>query len=334
MLTVAVAGPPQAGKSTLFAAIAGPGVKGDRAVVSLPDPRLPALAKLYDPKKVTAVQTCFFDAPVGSPALQEADALCLVVRCFRFLPDEKLDPVATLRGLWEEFILEDMKRVENRLARLRKMKGQRATAEERECQVLEKLLPHLEREQPVRSFPMDPEDEKRLRGFCFLTAKPVIAVANLKENERPEAELAAMRELAQGWGWPLLELCATLEAEVAALASDEEKREFLAAYGVAEPVRDRLLRLLYEHLQYLTFFTVGPDEVRGWPLKRGSCARTAAGTIHSDLERGFIRADVAHCDTVLAAGSFEACRSRKELRCETAGYEVKDGDCLEIKFNV
>ncbi len=334
MLTVAVTGPALAGTSTLFRAIAGPAVAGDRAVVALPDPRLAALSALYSPKKTTPVQTCFFEAKAVPAALQEADALCVTIRCFSFTDDEKLDAGATLRGLVQDLLLEDQKRVENRLERLRKQKGNRSPAEEREWQLLEQLLPRLEQEQPVRGFELSADDAKLLRGYRFLTAKPLIIVGNHHERGIDAAQAAQLAAAAQPYGWPVIDLCATIEAEVAALDSEAEKKEFLASYGGADPVRDRLLRTLYDYLEAICFFTVGPDEVRGWSIRRGTNAKCAAGEIHSDLERGFIRAEVAAYDTVIAEKSFEACQKGKKSRQEPAGYIVRDGDIMEIKFNV
>lgn len=333
MLTVAVTGPALAGTSTLFRALAGT-VTGPRAVIALPDARLQALSALYNPKKTTAVQTCFVECKPQPAALQEADALCVAVRGFGFADDEKVDAGAALRALYQDFVLEDLKRVENRLERLRKMKGNRAPQEERECQLLEQLHLRLESEQPVRGFALSADDEKLLRGFRFLTAKPVIAVLNHHERGFDAAQTASMRAVAEAAQWPLVELCATIEAEVAALDSEAEKREFLASYGGGDPVRDRLLRVLYDHLEAISFFTVGPDEVRAWSIRRGTTARVAAGVIHSDLERGFIRAEVAAYDKVIELQSFEECRARKVSRHEPAGYIVQDGDVMEIKFNV
>ncbi|HNW92938.1 MAG TPA: hypothetical protein PKM88_08530 [bacterium] len=193
MLTVAVTGPALAGTSTLFRAIAGPAVAGDRAVVALPDPRLAALSALYSPKKTTPVQTCFFEAKAVPAALQEADALCVTIRCFSFTDDEKLDAGATLRGLVQDLLLEDQKRVENRLERLRKQKGNRSPAEEREWQLLEQLLPRLEQEQPVRGFELSADDAKLLRGYRFLTAKPLIIVGNHHERGIDAAQAAQRR---------------------------------------------------------------------------------------------------------------------------------------------
>ena len=269
--------------------------------------------------------------------LKTVDALLHVVRAFEDPeiphPDGAIDPLRDLHTVDLELILADHTVVERRLDKLDKAgKRGRSAEEEREQELLREIvLPALEAEKPLRALRLAPEDERKIRGFQFLTAKPMLAVLNVDEgrvSEPVEEGLAAAAT-----GTPIVVVSAPIEQEISRLAPDEQK-DFLRDLGLAEPSLDRVLRASFELLGRIAFFTVGEDEVRAWTIRRGTRAREAAGAIHSDIERGFIRAEVVGWKELLAARSLAACRDKGQLRLEGKEYEVLDGDVVHFRFNV
>jgi GTP-binding protein YchF len=336
----------QSGKTTLFNALTGLHKGGSgRAQVNLgairvPDPRIDALSAIFKPRKTTYAEMQFVDVPgptgKGSGldaealrALAEVDAFCLVVRGFATVDGTPADPERELRDFDAELVLHDLAIVEKRLDRLRKEHG-RGTGEYHE---LERLHGHLDPGAPLRTMRWSDAEEKTLAHFAFLSRRPMLAVVNVAEEAAAAPPLPAVEGAARERGAEVLSLCAAVEAEIAQL-DPAEQPDFLASLGLAEPARARFLRAAYGLLDLVSFFTVGEDEVRAWPIRRGDRAPRAAGRIHSDLERGFIRAEVVHYGDFMAAGSEAKARQEGKLRLEGKEYVVEDGDILNIRFSV
>jgi ribosome-binding ATPase len=316
-----------------------------RSVGTVPDPRVDHLSEMYRPKRTTHAKIEWVDCPgfqpgAGPDGAREAtrfleharkvDALAQVVRCF----DGGLgapDPAGELATVSLELILADLSVVEKRLEKLaREMRLKGKAGSPLEPPLFERLKAQLEAEQPLRALEFNPDERKLLSGYAFLTLKPLIAVLNHAEGEPPASDtLAAAREA----GAETVVLSAAVEEELAEL-DPAEAAEFLADLGIDEPAAHLMIRAAYAALDQHSFFTVGPDECRAWAVRRGALAPTAAGAIHSDLERGFIRAEVCAYDDLMAAGSHAAAKAAGTVRLEGKQYEVRDGDIIEIRFNV
>jgi GTP-binding protein YchF len=335
----------QSGKTTLFNALTGLRRGGGRAQVNLgaikvPDPRIDALSAIFKPRKTTYAEMLFVDVPgpagKGSGldaeslrALAEADAFCLVARGFTGADGAPPDPARELRDFDAELVLSDLGAIEKRLDRLRK-EQHKGTGEYHE---LERLHGQLDRGQPLRAMAWSAAEEKELAHFGFLSRRPLLAVVNVPEEAAAAPPAAEVEEAARARGAGVLSLCAAAEAEIAEL-DPADQPEFLRSLGLAEPARARFLRAAYGLLDLISFFTVGEDEVRAWPIRRGDRAPRAAGRIHSDLEKGFIRAEVTHYDDFIALGSESRARHEGKLRLEGKEYVVQDGDILNIRFAV
>ena len=354
-MEMGILGFPKAGKTTLFNLLTGarqetgkfsaPG-KANVGVASVPDRRLERLRDLYRPKRYTPATVSFVDIPglragesgesLDLARLRDADALMHVVRAFHDdeipHPEGSVDPARDIGNLDLELIVADMDLVGRRLERLDKARKRGlARDEEMERDLLADIvLAALESETPVRELDLEPEQEKRLRGFQLLSAKPMVVALNVDESRLAWAEPAQMgiRD-----GVPALVVSAPIEEEIARLDGDEQA-EFLTELGLGEPSVDRIIRASYEILGLISFFTVGEDEVRAWTIRRGTEARRAAGAIHSDLERGFIRAEVVPWRDLLDRGSLAACRQEGLLRLEGKGYVTRDGDIMHIRSGV
>jgi GTP-binding protein YchF len=262
-------------------------------------------------------------------ALAEVDAFCLVVRGFPAADGTPADPGRELADFDAELLLHDQEIVEKRLDRLRK-EQHKGTGEYHE---LERLHAQLDQGLPLRTMAWSDAEEKELAHFGFLSRRPLLAVVNAAEEAAAAPPPPAVVEAARRRGVEVISLCAAVEAEIAQL-DPAEQPDFLASLGLVEPARARFIRAAYGLLDLVSFFTVGEDEVRAWPIRRGDRAPRAAGRIHSDLERGFIRAEVVHYDDLLALGSESKARTEGKLRLEGKEYVVKDGDVLNIRFAV
>ena len=311
-----------------------------------------ALGAIYSPKKKTYATVEYVDVPgvqkgdgaalVDLPALRGVDALLHVVRAFESdtvpHPDGSVDPLRDAKMLELELILADLAAVEKRLERLEAnlKKGNKAE-DVADKQLFLRMKEFLESERPLRELEASEDEKRRLRNYAFLTEKPVLLVLNLGEEHVKEAEKAVdrsgLKELAARPGFALCPVSAPIEAEMAQLPSDDAKA-FREDYGLKEPGLDRVIRTSYALLGLISFLTAGEDECRAWTIRRGTKAQLAAGTIHSDIERGFIRAEVVAYDDLIAAGSLAACREKGTLRLEGKEYEVKDGDVINFRFNV
>ena len=362
-MQVTIVGLPGSGKTTVFNALTGGhaetgGFSGGRAapnvsVVKVPDERVDRLAELFKPKKTTYADVTYVDVAIPAGAAREgtvnpdvlaqirnADALLHVARAFddpaAVVP---ADPWRDVDELDLEFTVADLSVIEKRLEKLRTQGRHGSQAEreqaQREEELLRRIEPHLSEGHPIRSFGLTDDEELLLRGYRFLTQKPVLVVLNIDEARLPETSTLE-RAGRERYGQPQTDVAALagkIEAEIGELP-DEDARLFMDDLGIAEPSRGRVIRLTYELLGLFSFFTAGEDECRAWTLRRGSTAVDAAGAIHSDLARGFIRAQVISVDELLDAGSMAEARSRGTLRQEGKGYQVKDGEVLEVLFNV
>ena len=326
MKDIGIVGMPYSGKSTLFTALTRSGSVGGRsnqAVVDVPDPRLQVLTEIEKSKKTVHARVRFVDVPGGLTAqaigeFRQMDALCLVLRSFG--PDA--DAVKELADLSAELLLADLASIDSAVEKARKRAKSDATART-ELDALEKAHKLLDAETPLRDGDFEDAERKALRGFGPLTLKPWIVVANVEEG----ADLPA--HLPDG----AIAISAALESEVAGMEPDDAS-EMLQSFGIAEAGLDRVIAACYRALDLITFLTTGPDETRAWEVRRGAKAPEAAGQIHSDLERGFIRAEVVAYDDLLEAGSWDAAKPAGKLRVEGKDYVVAEGDVISIRFAV
>jgi hypothetical protein len=356
-MQLGILGLPKVGKTTLFNTLTASRQETDKfatsektnmGVANVRDPRLEQLRDLFKPKRYVPATIQYLDIPgikKGESAesldlakLKTVDALVHVVRAFHdpeLLHSEgSIDPARDLSTFDLELILADHDLVERRLERLDKATKRGLNPEEqRERKLLAELvLPALEAETPLREVALDADDERRLRGFQLLSAKPLLVVLNVDESEvaaaGPEALGIRLRPAVLA-----VTVSAPIEEEIGRLPP-EEQRDFLADIGLASPSVDRVTRASYDLLGVISFFTVGEDEVRAWTIRRGAKARDAAGTIHSDIERGFIRAEVVRGEDLLRLKTMAACREAGVLRLEGKEYEMQDGDVAHFRFNV
>jgi GTP-binding protein YchF len=346
------------GKSTLFALLTGQASGGahgkreaHRGFAQVPDQRLTRLAALYSPRKVTPATVQFVDVPsiskggsasLNLPELRTMDGLAVVVRAFASdtipHPEGKVDPAHDVELLETELLLADLAVADARLERLSRELGKRKAADlEAERAALEKCRPALAAGTPLREVALSTNEAHLLKGFTFLTRKPLLVILNVGEGDVADLEGAVARAglatYAARTGVVVCPLCATLEEEISRLAPADQA-EFLRDLGLPDRALDRVLHAAYDLLGLISFLTVGEDECRAWSIPAGTPAVRAAGAIHSDLEKGFIRAEVVRWQELLDAGSIAVCRQRGMLRLEGKEYTVRDGDVVEIRFNV
>jgi GTP-binding protein YchF len=323
---IGIVGLPYSGKSTLFTALTRTGTAGGRsnqAVVDVPDERLGVLAEIESSKKIVPAKVRFVDVPGGLTAqgvaeFRQTDALCLVIRAF----GDDADPATELSALRTELVLADLTNTESGLGKARKRA--RSDKDARiEVEVLERAHELLETERPLSEAGFDQDELKALRGYAPLTLKPSIVVANVAEGEVSPPDMPDGTIL----------ISAALEAEVAGMEG-AEAAELLAGFGVEEPGLDRVIAAGYRALDLITFLTTGEDESRAWAVRRGAKAPEAAGVIHTDLERGFIRAEVVIYEDLVAAGSWDKAKANGKLRVEGKDYVVAEGDVLHVRFAV
>jgi ribosome-binding ATPase len=334
---------PLSGKTTLFNAITALHKSGDAHVhlgaIKVPDPRVDRLAALYRPRKVTYAEVRFVDLPgprgkgmdaEALRALADVDALCLVLRGFTGMDGSTPGALRELRDFDAELVLSDLGVVERRLDRLRKEHAGKTSGEFHE---LSNLFAHLESGRALRTMRWTDAEQREMAHFGFVSRLPMLVVLNVAEADAarplpPDLEGEVRARGAEG-----LALSAEVEAEIADLEPADQPA-FLESIGLREPARDRFIRAAYHLLELASFFTVGEDEVRAWTIHRGDRAPRAAGRIHSDLERGFIRAEVIHYEDFMAAGSEAQARERGRMRLEGKEYVVQDGDILHVRAGV
>jgi GTP-binding protein YchF len=353
----------RSGKTTIFNAVTrgnaqtgsyGAGVQPNIGVVKVPDERLEKLAKIFDPKKFTLADIRYIDFPGEafssgqgpSPQflaqLARCDALIHVVRAFTDEtvphPQQTVDAARDAAAMDLELAFADAGFIEKRLERIeaesRSMKAGERDAMERQVTLLARLKAGLEADAPLRAQHMDEEETRVLVNYQFLTDKPLLTVLNIDDSDVARASEIESRFAAKlGEHAALAAIGGEIEAELAQMTEDEAV-EFRADMGIAESGLSRMIRMSYELTGLISFFTVGPDECRAWNVARGATAPVAAGKIHTDLERGFIRAEVVRWDELLADGSMAEAKKHAHLRQEGKAYVVQDGDCINVLFNV
>jgi len=361
-MEIGIVGLPFSGKTTLFSTLTGQDIvlahtgkmETHRGIARVPDNRLDKLAELVKPQK--KINTTIEYVEVGGleshegpgkgfdphflAILKTTDSLCLVIQAFENEsvphPQGNVDPLRDIYTVETEFILSDLAIVENRLSKLEKQIQQRKDEEDiREREMLQKFKDNLEQEKPLRELTLNEEESHQIRGFQFLSAKPLLIVINYSESDI-QRELELLEKLSQVSQKPrvsLTGLCAKIELEISKL-EEEDQKLFLEDLKIEQPAFYKLIQKSYELQGLISFFTMTDVECRAWAIPEGTPAQKAAGTIHSDMERGFIRAEVVHYNDFVNYGSFSKCREQGILRLEGKDYIVKDGDIILVRFNV
>ena len=343
-MKIGLVGHPGGGKSTVFGALTGLAVetgfgsgKENVGSVKVPDSRVDALSEMYAPKKTTYAEITFTDLGGGHGegidrktlnAMRSVDALCQVLRAFPAPDGGDGDPLAEMLEMETETLLADLEVVEQRVLRLPKDRSNPA-----ELALLERVQEALENEIPGRRMTLSEDERRMLLGYSLLSQKPLLLVLNVAEESVAESAPDGLASAARERGLGVVVLSAAVEMDIAQMQTTEQA-EFVASLGLAEPARNRFIRGAFELIDLVSMLTVGPDECRAWPIPRGTPAPRAAGKIHSDIERGFIRAEVVPWEQLVEQGSEAKCKEAGLTRGEGKDYVIQDGDVVNFRFNV
>ncbi len=350
-MKVGIVGFQGSGKTTIFNTLTGLSAevgygsrdKANVGVIKVPDTRIDRLGEIYEPKKLVYAEISFVDVagPEGERTgseqgldprivqhMRETDALVHVVRGFESpLLSSEPNPIRDLAGFEEEIILTDIVQIERRLERLKK---ERDSGRERE--LLERCKTQLEDEKPLRGLEFTSDEATSLAGFRFLSLKPMLVLLNVAEDQIASGIPNEVSAAAASRDLEVIAMCGRAEMDIAQL-SLEEQTEFLGDLGIAEPARDRFVQAAYRLLRLISFLTAGPDECRAWPIPAGTTAQRAAGTIHTDIEKRFIKANVVRFEDLVELGSVPKAKETGKLRIEGKEYVVQDGDVIEFQHN-
>jgi len=338
-MKIAIVGFPGCGKSTCFKAITQKSqkdketfdpTKSHLGTIKVPDERLLKLKELFNPKKLTFAEIVFEDLPgFNVPQIKDIEAIMEVLGIFL-----DRDPVKDIENMNTEFMIADLGIIEKRLPGLEKeLKQEKTRDKESEHVVLLKCKECLDKNTPLKTLSLNLEEDKKIKGFQFLTRKPLFILSNTTEGNNSSELLSKAESFSCEKGFEHMAFPAKLESEIADL-DESEKKSFLEELEILEPARERVIKTAYKALGYITFFTVRGNETKAWPIKSGTTAIEGAGKVHSDIQRGFIKAEIVNFSDLVRLGSMQEARKKGLLRLESKEYKIKDGDIIDFKFNV